>query len=206
METQWILTVFLKTSSVFLCPISTRYSIKYDQEYLLQWIQPSTSLLDYRVRVRIWSILRIHHRDRSHILSWFLPSEDPLVHLKRNRFNTHMTHTTWTELSATCRLKNLRYHLPSERYSYLSFSWVYWFGSHLRIKQSIDMLAVHYSEIFLWKGASTTLNTTTESPLVWSKTCRTSSVVGAPSGRHSRLDPKLAVLYSLDDFILLPHD
>jgi hypothetical protein len=52
----------------------------------------------------------------------------------------------------------------------------------------------------------TTLNTTTESPLVSSQTCRSSSVVGAPPGRHSRLGPALSAFNSLNDLILLSHD
>ena len=67
METEWILTAFPWTSPIVQSPISTRYFIKHDQEYLLQWIQPPTLLLDFRVRARISSILRIRHRDRDRI-------------------------------------------------------------------------------------------------------------------------------------------
>ena len=86
------------------------------------------------------------------------------------------------------------------------FSWIYRFGSHTWIEQSIDVHIVHYSEIFFWRGESTTLNTTTESPFALSKTCSTSSVVGAPLGRHSRLGSASSVLSFLNDVIILPHD
>jgi hypothetical protein len=85
-----------------------------------------------------------------------------------------------------------------------SFSWRYWFGYHTRIEQSIAMHSVKHFKIFLWRGQTITLSTTTESPFVWSKICRTSSVVGAPSGRHSRLDPAITALHLLNDQALLP--
>ena len=55
--------------------------------------------------------------------------------------------------------ENLRYPLTSERCSYFSFSWRYWFGSHTWIRQSIDIPLVHHLEIFFWNGESTPLNT-----------------------------------------------
>ena len=68
-----------------------------------------------------------------------------------------------------------------------SFSWTYWFGFQMWIEQSIDLYIVHYSEIFSWRRESTTLSATTESLLVWGKTCSASLVLGGRSGRHSRL-------------------
>ena len=86
------------------------------------------------------------------------------------------------------------------------FSWRWWFGYHTRIEPRTDMHSVHHFKIFFWRGQNTTLNTTTESTLVSSQTCRSSSVVGAPSGRHSRLGPALSAFHSLNDWIFLSHD
>ena len=87
-----------------------------------------------------------------------------------------------------------------------SFACTYWYSFHTWIEQSIDVYVVHFSEIFFCRGESTKLNATTESLLVWSKTCSASSVVGASSRRHSRLGPASSALYSLDDLILSSHD
>jgi hypothetical protein len=74
------------------------------------------------------------------------------------------------------------------------------------MEQSINMHAVHHSEIYFWRGDSTTINTTTETPLASSKTCSAWSVVGVPSERHSRLGVALSALHSLNDLTLLTHD
>ena len=73
-------------------------------------------------------------------------------------------------------------------------------------KHSIAMHSVHHLEIFSCRRQSTTLNTAMESCLVWSETCRTSSVVGAPSERHSQLGPAPSAFHSLNDLILLVFD
>ena len=99
-------------------------------------------------------------RQESHKLNWSLPSDDSRVHRKHIRFDTKITHTTQTVLSATFLTKNLRSPLPSERCSYFSFSWIYWCGSHTWIKQSMAMPLMHHLEIFFWNGKSTPLNTT----------------------------------------------
>ena len=99
-------------------------------------------------------------RQESDMLSWSLPSDDSRMHQKHIRFNTRMTHTTYTELSATFLTKNLGYPLPSDRCSYFSFSWIYRCGSHTWIKQSTAMPLVHHLEIFFWNGESASLNTT----------------------------------------------
>ena len=66
------------------------------------------------------------------------------------------------------------------------------------------MPSVHHFEIHFSRGQSTTLNTTTERPLISNKTCISSSVIGVPAGRHSQLGPTLAALHSLNDLNLLP--
>jgi hypothetical protein len=65
---------------------------------------------------------------------------------------------------------------------------------------------MHHLEIFFSRRQSTTLNTPIESPLFSSKTGRPSSVIGAPSGRHSRLGPAFRAFHSLNEWILLLHD
>ena len=103
----------------------------------------------------------------------------------------------------SCSKKDFSFEWPD---SIFSFSWRYWLGYHIRIEQSIAMPSVNHLEIFFWRSLSTTLDTTTENRWISSKTCRASSVVGAPSGRHSRLGPALSALHPLNDLIFLTHD
>ena len=83
------------------------------------------------------------------------------------------------------------------------FFWRYWLDDHARKKKSIGMPSVHHLKICFWSGQNIELSSITESPLAWSKPSRVSSVVGAPSGRHSRLGP---ALYSIIYWIRLLHD
>ena len=87
-----------------------------------------------------------------------------------------------------------------------AFSWRCCFGYHARIEYSITMQSVHHSKIFFWRAQNTTLTTIIESPLVSNKTCRTSPVVGVPSGRHSQLSLALSALHLLNNLVLLPHN
>ena len=123
------------------------------------------------------------------------------MHWKHIQLNTKITHhinlTLLLFFQRSCDIISNLNDVPI-----FSFSWRYWFGYHTRIKQSIAMHPVNHFKIFLWRGQTTKLSTTTESPLVWSKICRTSSVVGAPSGRHSRLDPAISALHWLNDLPL----
>jgi hypothetical protein len=77
------------------------------------------------------------------------------------------------------------------------FPWRSWFGYPLQIDQSPIMHSANQWQTFFWRGQNTTLTTTTECIFFDSKICKVSSVVGAPSGRHSRLDPALSTFHVL---------
>ena len=204
---EWILTMFPQNSLIFQCRISALYFIKHDEEYLPEWIQPPTSLLDFRFRALIWTILRIGHWHRDRI--YWLYSHHRKAHwcIESPSYSTIKSHTR-SKLDSlllffqrSCDIISNLNNVPI-----ISFSWRYRFDYHTRIEKSISTHLMHHVEIFFWSRQNTTLTTTIKSPLVWSKTSRSSSVVGAPSGRHSRLDPALSALHSLNDLILLLHD
>jgi hypothetical protein len=75
--------------------------------------------------------------------------------------------------------------------------WRYWVEYLIQVEKNLVMHSVNQLQIFFWTGQNTTLTTTTEGVSLDSKIGRVSSVVGAPSGRHSRLDPALFTFHLL---------
>ena len=180
---------------------------KDDQECLLGYFQRPTSLLDFRFRTRIWTIMRTDHRERDRICRVCCPigsfhlwiestSESTLTSQKRRRIDSLLL------------IFQRRYDIisNSDVVPIFSFSWRYWFLYYTQIGQSIAIPLVHYLGIFFWRETTITLNNTTGSSFVSSKKCISESVVGAPSGRHSRLSPASSTLHSLNDIILLPRE
>ena len=170
-------------------------------------MQPPTSLFHIRFRAHIWTILRIDHWDRDCIFwvySHYLEAHSCIESTSDSTLRSHTRPKLGFSLfffQISCDIISNLNDVPI-----FAFSWRCWFGYHGRIEKSITMRLVHHLEIFFWREQNSSLTTTIESPLVSSKTCRTSSVVGAPSGRHSRLGPALPALHSPNDFIFLPHD
>jgi hypothetical protein len=67
--TEWILTEFPKPSPICQCLVSKLYLITHDHESWLEYIQLSTSVLAFRFRTCISTIIRIGHWGRDRI-SW----------------------------------------------------------------------------------------------------------------------------------------
>jgi hypothetical protein len=128
-----------------------------------------------------------------------------LVHRKLIVFNKKIAHDpNWTRCFFS--FKEAAISSPIWRMvPIISFSWRYRFGYHTRIEKSTSMHLMHHV-LILWRRQNTTLTTATETSVVWSKTCRFSSVVGASSGRQSRLNPAFSTLQSLNDLIIFTHD
>ena len=61
---------FSENPFILKSPISKLYFIKHDQESLLKWIQPLTTVLDLCLRTRMWTILRMGYWDKGRIC-WF---------------------------------------------------------------------------------------------------------------------------------------
>ena len=78
-----------------------------------------------------------------------------------------------------------------------SFVWRCRFDFLTLFERSISMNSVHCSVIFFWRGRNTTLTSTADIPLFRSRRSAPRSVVGAPSGRHSRLGPVFSASHSL---------
>ena len=148
----------------------------------------------------MWSILRIRHRNRNRMHC--VDSHHQKAHLYiDNTFDSALKCHTWPKLSSlllfyrgTCIIISHPNDVPI-----FSFLLIYWFDYHTWIEHSIDMPAVHYSEVSSERGESNTLRAITEDSLVWGKTGRFSS------GRHSQIDLGLSALHALNHLNLLPH-
>ena len=70
-----------------------------------------------------------------------------------------------------------------------SFVWRCRFDFLTMDEESVKINLMHCSVMFFWRGQNTKLTSAGKIHLIWSSSIRTSSVVGAPPGRHSRLDP-----------------
>ena len=195
MKTEWILTAFPKISPIFECPIPTRYFIEYDKEYLLQWIQPPTSLLDVRVRARMWCPLRICHWDRNRIYwvdSYLRKTHACIKSTSDSTLTGHTHDLNWAH----------RYFTFEEPASSSPVWTMFLFFSFM--KTLIRFLYVNQAEY--WHA---------HSALFWDLFLKRSKYYtkhyyresfGPKQDMQTLVGPALSALYSLHYLIFLPHD
>ena len=171
----------------------------------VEYIQAPTSILDFHFRARICTISRTGHWARDRICG--VCAQHREIHsCSESTFDSilrlHKRPKLGSLLLFFQRGCEIIYNLKDV--PVFSFAWRWWFGYHTRIEYCYAF-RTSSGNPFL-DGTSTTLITTIESPVVWSKTCRSSSAVSVSLGYHSPLGPSLSALHSLDELIPWPHE